>query len=135
MKKVVIDSNLIFAALTAKASQTRAIILNSHDKFFTPNYLISEVFKYKNEILKKSKASEEETYEYFLKVLANINFINEDNISTGNFIEAYRLCKDIDEKDTPFVALCLEMDYELWTRDEQLKNGLRKNGFDNFYKK
>ena len=54
-------------------------------------------------------------------------------ISIGNYIEAYRLCKDVDEKDTPFVALSLEMGYEIWTRDEELKTGLRKKGFDNFY--
>lgn len=68
-----------------------------------------------------------------IKIFSRINFINEENINTGNFIEVYRLCKDIDEKDTPFVALSLELNYALWTRDEELKFGLRKKGFNNFY--
>jgi len=112
MKKIVIDSNLIFSALRDIESKTRNKLLTSNNKFFTPNYLIGEIFKHKETILRKSKASEEETYEYLLKILNKINFINEENISIGNYIEAYRLCKDVDEKDTPFVALSLEMDYE-----------------------
>lgn len=133
MKKVIIDSNIVFSALRGKSSLTRDKILNSQDKYYAPNFLIGEIFKHKERILKKSKASEEETLEYLLKILSRINFISEDSISTGNFIAAYRLCKDIDEKDTPFIALSLELEYELWTRDNELKSGLIKKGFDNFY--
>lgn len=133
MKRIIIDSNLIFSALRGKESKTRNKLLTSNDKFFTPNYLIGEIFNHKEAILRKSKASEAETSEYLLKILTRINFINEETISVVNYIEAYRLCKDVDEKDTPFVALSLEMDYEIWTRDEELKTGLRKKGFDNFY--
>lgn len=84
-------------------------------------------------VIKNSKTSEEETYEFLFKIINKITFINEENISTGNFIEAYRLCKDVDEKDTPFVALSLELGYKIWTRDDELKSGLRKKGFDNFF--
>ena len=133
MKKVVIDSNIVFSVLRGKSSLTRDKILNSQDKYYAPNFLIGEIFKHKERILKKSKASEEETLEYLLKILSRINFISEDSISTGNFIAAYRLCKDIDEEDTPFIALSLELEYELWTRDNKLKSGLSNKGFDNFY--
>jgi predicted nucleic acid-binding protein len=133
MKKVIIDSNIVFSALRGKSSLTRDKILNSQDKYYAPNFLIGEIFKHKERILKKSKASEEETLEYLLKILSRIKFISEDSISTVNFIAAYRLCKDIDEEDTPFIALSLELEYELWTRDEKLKSGLTKKGFNNFY--
>ena len=49
-------------------------------------------------------------------------------------MEAYRLCKGIDEKDTPYVALTLHMDGRFWTEDEQLKTALRVRGFDRFFK-
>ena len=133
MRKVIIDSNIVFSALRVKSSLTRDKILNSQDKYYAPNFLIGEIFKHKERILKRSKASEEETLEYLLKVLSRINFISEDSISTGNFIAAYRLCKDIDEKDTPFIALSIELGYEFWTRDNELKSGLIKKGFKNFY--
>jgi predicted nucleic acid-binding protein len=133
MRKVIVDSNIVFSALRAQRSLTRDKILNSQDKYYAPNFLIGEIFKHKERILKKSKASEEETLEYLLKILSRINFISEDSISTGNFIAAYRLCKNIDENDTPFIALSLELGYELWTRDNELKGRLIKKGFDNFY--
>ena len=133
MKKIILDSNIIFSALRGTSSKTRNQILNSDDQYYTPNFLIGEIFKHKERILKKSKATEEETYEFLLKILNRVIFVNEENISTANFITAYRLCKDIDEKDTPFVALALELGFEIWTRDEELKNGLLKKGFNNFY--
>lgn len=133
MKKIIIDSNILFSALRGTHSRTRNRILNSKDQYYAPNFLIGEIFRHKERILKKSKASEEETYEFLFKILNRINFINEENISTVNFITAYRLCKGIDENDTAFVALSLELGFELWTRDQVLKDGLIKNGFNNFY--
>lgn len=133
MKKIIIDSNIVFSALRGTNSKTRNRMLTSNDQYYTPNFLIGEIFKHKERILKNSKAEEEETYEFLLKLLNKINFVNEENISITNFITAYRLCKDVDKKDTPFVALSLELGYELWTRDKQLKNALVRKGFNNFY--
>ncbi len=42
------------------------------------------------------------------------------------------LCADIDEKDTLFVALTLELNGKLWTHDEILKTGLKRKGFNSF---
>jgi predicted nucleic acid-binding protein len=39
----------------------------------------------------------------------------------------------VDEKDTPFVALTLELKAELWTKDDTLKRGLIKKGFNSFF--
>ncbi len=39
----------------------------------------------------RSSASEEESYEFLLKILNKITFVNEENISTENFISAYHL--------------------------------------------
>jgi predicted nucleic acid-binding protein len=133
MKKVIIDSNIVFSALRKKESRTRSKILSSDNQFFAPNFLFGEIFKHKSRIMAYSKGDEVEIYEILLKILSRINFINEENISTGNFIEAYRLCKDVDEKDTPFVALSIELGYEIWTRDEELKSGLKVKGFARFF--
>jgi predicted nucleic acid-binding protein len=47
--------------------------------------------------------------------------------------KAYDLCKDVDIKDTPFIALSIELKRPLWTGDKKLKEGLRSKGFDEFY--
>lgn len=50
-----------------------------------------------------------------------------------NFLTpTYDLCKDVDIKDTPFVALAIELGPSLWTGDKKLKEGLKQKGFDNF---
>lgn len=133
MSKIIIDSNIIFSALTGTNSLTLRRILKSEEQYFAPNFLISEILMHKERILKNSKISEKQTYETFIKVFSRINFVNEENISTANFITAYRLCKNIDENDAPFVALSLELGYPLWTRDKELKTGLIRGGFTNFF--
>jgi len=92
-----------------------------------------ELFKHKERILNKSKLTEEETYESLTQLLNFVKFVSEDTLSIGNLIEAYRLCQNIDEKDTLFVALALELECEIWTNDEVLVNGLRKKGFHHFF--
>jgi len=133
MTKIIIDSNIVFSALRGTNSLTLRRILKSGEEYFAPNFLISEILMHKERILKNSKISEKQTYETFIKVFSKINFVNEEKISTANFIAAHRLCKNVDEDDTPFVALSLEFGYPLWTRDKVLKIGLQQRGFTNFF--
>lgn len=133
MTKIIVDSNIIFSALRGTNSLTRQRIFTSDEQYFAPNFLISEIFIHKERIMKNSKTLEEKTYDYFLKIITKINFVNELNISIPNFITAYHLCKNVDEDDTPFVALSLELGYPLWTRDKELKMGLTRKGFTNFF--
>ncbi len=133
MKSIVVDTNIIFSSLRSKDSQTRTKLLSSHHILYTPNFLIVEIFRHKERILQKAKTDEDEVYEFLNKILHKIHFVNEALIGIENFITAYHLCKDVDEKDTPFVALTLEMEALLWTRDQELKEGLRNKGFDRFF--
>ncbi|MDZ7263984.1 MAG: PIN domain-containing protein, partial [candidate division KSB1 bacterium] len=74
-----------------------------------------------------------DVYEFLNSILKKINFVNEDFISIENWQEAFRLCSDIDQKDTPFVALALELNAMLWTGDNKLKRGLIAKGFNSFF--
>ncbi len=133
MRSIIVDTNVIFSALRSKDSRTRTKLLKSRHKFYTPNFLIVEIFKHKERIVQKAKTSEEEIYEFLNKTLQKIHFVNEELIGAEHIIAAYHLCKDVDEKDTPFVALTFEMEAELWTRDQELKEGLRRKGFNKFF--
>lgn len=66
-------------------------------------------------------------------LLRRVSFYKEDLISRENLTNAYALCHDVDEADTPHVALTLELDGLLWTGDKKLKDGLRLKGFDRFF--
>ncbi len=130
MKKIVIDTNVVFAMLRSRSRRLRHILGQKDLEFYTPTFLIVEIFKHKERILKSTKAAEEEVNEYLYTILSKINFVNESTISPGSFVEAFRLCGGVDEKDVPFVALALELEADLWTRDTELKISLVKNGFD-----
>ncbi|MFD2570125.1 PIN domain-containing protein [Spirosoma soli] len=52
-------------------------------------------------------------------------------ITTQNYYQAFLLCKDIDQKDTAYVALALQLNIPLLTRDKPFAHGLRLRGFTN----
>lgn len=133
MPPIVVDANIIFAAIHSGASQTRQRLLTLERRLYTPTYLVVELYKHRQRLAKQAKATESEQVEYLEKVLHRVRFFAEDLIETGHFFEAYRLCKDVDLNDLPYVALALQLDADLWTRDEQLKIGLRARGFTRFF--
>ena len=133
MKIVIVDTNILFSSLLAGGTKLREVLSNDKYNFYAPNFLIAEIFKHKNKILKCTSATESEVDEFLVKSLQNIHFVNEGLISTENFIQAYRLCGNVDEKDTPFVALTLELDGNLWSGDKPLKQELTRKGFTAFF--
>ncbi|MDZ7876792.1 MAG: PIN domain-containing protein [Saprospiraceae bacterium] len=130
---IVIDTNLFFVLLRAKNDRLREVYFDSRYQFYAPNFLIAEIFNHAERVLKSSKSDTSKTYEVLSKMLEYIVFVNENFISTENYIAAYRFCKTVDENDAPFVALSLELDAPFWTKDEKLKVGLQKKGFYNFF--
>ena len=132
-QRIVVDTNIIFKALRSQFSRFRNILDKSELEFYCPNFLITEIFKHKERIVAASRADEEEIYELLEKTMHRINFVNEEFISLGNLIYAHKLCLDVDEKDTLFVALSIELEARLWTKDEILISGLKLKGFDNFF--
>lgn len=80
-----------------------------------------------------TSVQEDEILIYLHEILRRIEFVDEEIISTGSYVEAFRLCREVDENDLPFVALALELDAKIWTNDEALKTGLTKKGFDRFF--
>jgi len=130
---VVVDTNVVFAALRQPNSVARRILLRGDAEWHTTNYLLSKLFLHKERVLKASIATPLEVFEFVNEVIEEINFISENRISTEHFFEAYYLCRGVDKKDIPFIALTLELDARLWSRDERLKTHLRAQGFDRFY--
>jgi len=130
--RVVVDSNIIFSALLLKNSRLRDILFKRNHRFYCPNYVFVEIFKYKEKILKYTRLNEVELYEYLNKILENIKFLKNEIISKENRLIAFNLCKDLDEKDAPFIALAIEIDAYVWTGDKKLKKGLEKKGFEKF---
>jgi predicted nucleic acid-binding protein len=112
----------------------RNFFFNPENSFFSPNYVISELFEKKEKIMKYTNLNEPELYELIYRLFEKITFVKEEIISQENKMKAYKLCRDIDEADTPIIALALELDAAVWTGDKKLQNGLKKKGFSKFSK-
>ena len=130
---VVVDTNLIFSALIPKASKIRDILFESNMTFYAPNFLITEIYTHKDKLIKNSKLTGSEFYLYFNGIIERVKFIPTDFIGIDSRQKAYDLCKDIDIKDTPFIALAIDLGLPIWTGDKKLKDGLRLKGYQNFY--
>ena len=132
--KIIIDTNIIFSFLLKEESEFRKFIFFSNDiNFYTCRYSIIELFKLKDKLLKYSKLSEDKLLNSLYKLLKVIELYNEDLISEKSLKIAYELCKEIDEKDTIFVALTLELNGLLWTGDKKLINHLKSKNFNKFF--
>lgn len=132
MEKIILDSSIIFSALISPNSNIRKALLGSRFDWYCPNFMAFEIFKHKEKLLKNSKATEEDLHNCYEKILQKVNFINENLIDVEHFLEAWHLCKDVDPKDTPFIALALELGCRVWSKDKELMAGLKARGFDRF---
>ena len=134
MKKLIVDTNIVFSALLGKSRKIREILFSSEDiKPYSCKYSIVELFKHKDKLISNSALDEEEILNIFYYLLKRIEFYNEDFISDNSLKKAYELCNDIDEKDLLFVALTIELDGLLWTGDKELLRGLIRKGFEQIF--
>lgn len=134
MKKVVIDTSILFSAFISTESKARKYLLQDLDiVIYCPNYILLEFIKHSKRLIKKSRLTEEEFLQTLKILTAQINFFNERKISLDNALKAYYLCKDIDDNDSPFLALCFQLNAEFWTKDDELKDGLKSKGSNNFF--
>ena len=132
--RVVIDANRIFSELIASNhALRRAFASMPETRFICPKYVFVEIFKHKERIAAASGLSEPELLSLLHSILERIEFIDEDSIRLGSWTESWRLCRDIDENDTAYVALTLDHEALLWTSDRKLETGLRKKGFTQFF--
>jgi len=126
---LVVNTNIVFSTLQ-KEGITRKLFFFLEIEFYAPNFLMVEIIKYKEKIVSLSTMNESEFISVVYKVFNKINFVNERLISAENRKKAYEMCKDIDETDTPFVALALELNIPLWSGDKRLVKGLKIKEFN-----
>jgi predicted nucleic acid-binding protein len=72
--KIVIDTNVLMAGLL-KESVVRTILLSRNISFFLPEYALSEIKKYENELLTKSGYSKGELIFLMNSLLQNIKIV------------------------------------------------------------
>lgn len=134
MTAVVVDTNVLFSALLSSQGRFRRILLDdTPNRFYACRFSVVELFKHKSKLIAATKLAEPELLEAMSLILGRLQFHDELSLSRDSVSEALALCADIDEKDTPFVALTIELGARLWTGDEELRRGLKAKGFERFF--
>lgn len=127
MTDFVIDANVLMTILISGRAGYRPIL--SLNNFILPDFALVEVEKYKGVLKSKTKMSAiqftEWTYFVFSKLTILPFYILEDEF-VG---KSERLLEKIDLKDMSYVALAMQLDLPLLTRDNPLYIGLKKQGF------
>ena len=126
---IIVDTNIIFSAILTSKGKIRELLINKPVviNFYSPNFLLEELTSHIDKILKITKYNKLEYEQIRDYVIQNINFINTYDIDNSNWDKSYHLLKDIDEKDTAFLALAYQKDALLWTGDKKLVQGLANN--------
>ena len=118
--RLVIDTNVFMTGLL-KDSIVRKVLSSENIQFFIPEHALDELEKHKNTLIKKANINVAEFDEMVSLLLENIELVPESKIK-AKFNEAEDVMKDIDIKDSPFMAAVLSIECDgLLTFDEHFQ--------------
>ena len=118
--KLVVDTNIVTAALI-RNSTTRKLIFYPEVYTYTPEHVIAEIDKHRTEINRKSRLNDEEFSLLYDKIISEIEIVPIDEYKDC-LQDAYDIMKNIDENDTPFLALAMSFENEgIWSQDAHMK--------------
>ncbi len=102
---VVVDANIAFKCLAAQRGDLRDRLGPSANlRFYCPRYLFVELFKHKERLARATRLCEEELLQALHTLTSRLEFVTESNIDVGTWMEAHRLCKEVDEAADSGVA-------------------------------
>ncbi|AEI47437.1 PIN domain-containing protein [Runella slithyformis] len=127
MSDFVIDANILMSILISGKSSYRPIL--HHYQFICPDFALVEIDKYSSVIQHKTKLSTQELRQWTYSVLREITFLPRYILEPEVLQKARNLVEGVDEKDLSYVALAMQLDIVLLTRDIPLYTYARKSGF------
>ncbi len=128
----VVDANiLISATLNLNGKIANLIFSNSSAvDFIVPAFIQTELKENEIKICTENKISIAEFNQNILLLLTQLLIINDDEISDATFKKAFDLTRNIDPKDTIYIALAISLDALFLTGDLKLLRALKRKGFN-----
>lgn len=80
---VVVDTNILFAALRSANRRTRRTLYRDDVEFFAPKFIIVEIFEHKERIVSMAKVPPEEIYEFLDDIIQRITFVSNRVVAMG----------------------------------------------------
>ena len=114
---LVIDANVLFSALI-KDSFAYNLLFGGSFHLFTPEYIFTELEKYKEEILKKTERTTEEFFRLLETLKRRIVIFPLEEL-VPYVEEAENITPDPD--DVAYFALALKLNCAIWSNDKKLK--------------
>ena len=127
MKDFVIDANVLMSIIISGRAGYRPILSFNH--FFLPDFALIEVDKYKDVLRSKTKMSQNQLTEWTYFVFSELTILPGYILESEVLEKSHKLLENIDVKDVTYIALAMQLDLPLLTRDRPLFEGLRKQGF------
>jgi predicted nucleic acid-binding protein len=127
MTDFVIDANVLISTLISGKASYRPLLI--YHNFILPDFALMELDKYKNVLKAKTKMQEEEFLQWTYYVFSQLTILPQYVLGHESLEKSKQLLEKIDLKDSAYVALAMQLDLPLLTRDNPLFEGLRKQGF------
>ncbi len=122
MMLCVVDANVVYSSLLTKGNSFNVFVLNDFFgkfEFIAPEYLLSEVSKHKQEIIRRANISESEFEEFFEFITNQVTFVS--NLEFNDFLpKAEEILKD-HKKDIPYLALALKFNCNIFSGDKKFR--------------
>ena len=121
--RFVVDTNVLISALLKDDSITSRLLRSNASSYYYPWDDLTEINYYKEYIIsKRAKHLQTGSFEHALQfILGSINIVPSE-MYFSRIKEAFQLMKDRDPKDTPFLALALQLGSPLWSNDKHFQD-------------
>lgn len=129
MKTYIVDANVLMSILISGKAVYRNLLREYI--FLSSDFAFIEIDKYQKIILQKAKLDSDSFKHFSYFVFSSVHFLPNYVIDEAVKEKAINLVSDVDIKDVAYVALSMQLDITLLTRDQVLHDGLRKKGFRN----
>ena len=129
MRDFVLDANVLMSMLISGKAIYKSLLKDY--TFMSSDFAFIEIEKYQDIIQSKTKIDTENLKQFSYFLFSHIHFMPTYLIEDEAKQKAIKLVEDIDVKDVSYVALSIQLDLTLLTRDIPLYEGLRKKGFRN----
>lgn len=127
MTDFVIDANILMSILISGKASYKPLL--TYYNFILPAFVLVEIDMYKHIVKNKTKMQGEEFLQWTYFVFSQVTILPQYALSEESLEKSKKLLDKIDLKDTTYVALAMQLDLPLLTRDKPLYEGLKKQGF------
>ncbi|WP_462249517.1 PIN domain-containing protein [Ferruginibacter sp.] len=128
---VIVDANILISAILNINGRIADLIFSNSSTidFVVPAFIQTELKAKQKKICSENNITTGQFNQNALLLLTQILIINDDEISDAMFEKAFELTKNIDPKDTIYVALAISLDALFLTGDLKLIRALNRKGF------